>query len=334
VADGADLFDRIRRLLDESGLDPTPSHYEFFYRYATGADPQLTEAVDAIRRSGGAIRARTIATLRRELYGIGSVGRLLDDAESQLARMGSYLEQSETDARSYRRKLGASRSHLDATTDYDRQRAMLAEMIEATNAMLDATAQLQSELTTSSREVDKLRADLEIARVESRTDPLTGLFNRKACIDYLDAQILRARSEDRPLSLIFLDIDHFKRFNDSFGHRMGDEVLRLVAQRLEQFFHGRGFVARWGGEEFVTVVPGDGAREATAAAERFRRDIASRTLRTRTSDQEVGRITLSLGVAALQDEEDAQALIDRADQALYDAKADGRDRVVCWHKAA
>ncbi len=344
VSDTKGTFDRIRALLEEGGIAPTPTNYEFLYRYVTGADPQLVEAVDAVRRTTGQLGERALTNIRRELYGTGraGVGRVLEDTETQLARMNDYIERSDADARQYASRLDVRRSDLnagagsphDAGATLERQRTMLAEMIEATNAMLATTEQLQAELAASSREIDMLKADLEIARVESRSDALTGLSNRKACCDYLDAQMERAFADGRALSLIFLDIDHFKKFNDTYGHRMGDEVLRLVAQSLERFFHGRGFVSRWGGEEFVIVMPLHEAEEATQFAERFRQFIGTRAVRSRQTGREIGRVTLSLGVAGLIEGDTAQQLIDRADHALYDAKAEGRDRVVCWKAAA
>lgn len=327
-------YDRIQALLVDGGVEPTPSNYEFLFRYVSGADPQLSEAVDAAIRANGRIDQRTIGTIRRDLYGIGAagVGQLLDDAERQLSRMTDYVERSDAETRGYRERLG--RSDIDAAATLERQRAMLADIVEATNLMIAQTEQLQEELGRSSREIDLLKADLEIARIESRLDALTGLANRKACCDYLDVQIDRAQTERQPLSLIFIDIDHFKKFNDNFGHRMGDEVLRLVSQSLERFFHGAGFVARWGGEEFVVVMAGRDAEEAEDHADRFRAEIGSRTVRTRQSGRDVGRLTLSLGVTGLVFGDTAQSLIDRADAALYDAKAEGRDRVVRWKAAA
>ena len=296
MTDTNDLFGRIHALLLEGDIAPTPTNYEFLYRYVTGADPQLGAAFEAARGKGP-VGERTLSAIRRDLYGSGRVGigRVIEDTETQLARMNDYIERQDAGTRDYQERLGASRSDLDAAVTLDRQRAMLAEMIEATGAMLATTEQLQSELAASSREIDGLKADLEIARVDARSDSLTGLANRKACCDYLDAQIARAASDRQPLSLIFLDIDHFKKFNDSYGHRVGDEVLRLVSASLESFFHGRGFVSRWGGEEFVIVMPRHGAEEATAFAERFRQHIGTRTVRTRQSGQEIGRVTMSLG---------------------------------------
>ena len=325
-----EILDRVVRLLAEGDISPTPSNYEFWYRYASGADPELIEAVDAVRRAVGKVTVRAMTNIRRELYGgngQGTFSRLIEDTERQLERMAGYVERSEHDARDYRGQLDEGSLALVDQVALDRQRALLARMVAQTNAMIEKTSALETELASSSSEITTLKADLEVARSESRTDPLTGLSNRKACVDYLEAHVLRAHSELRALSLIFLDIDHFKKFNDSFGHRVGDEVLRLVAQSLERFFHGVGYPARWGGEEFVIVVPGKALGDAVALADQFRQLVCSRSLRTRASQREIGRITLSLGVAQLGAGETPQQLIDRADRSLYDAKADGRDRV-------
>src|SRR3546814_2498912 len=115
-----------------------------------------------------------------------------------------------------------------------------------------------------------LRLELEKARSESRTDPLTGLPNRKAFNANLEAQTARALADRKPLTLCFLDIDHFKNFNDRWGHALGDEVLRLVAQSMEHFFHGLGLAARYGGEAFVIVLPGKDLAAAGELAEQYR----------------------------------------------------------------
>jgi diguanylate cyclase len=328
------FFGRIRTLMTEGRIEPSPSNYEFLFRYLSGADPQLTHAVNAILQSGKPLTPSAIVMIRRQLYGNdrSGIGHLLHEAEQQLNRVTSCIEQSDADARTYRDRLDIKA--IETAGTIDRQRAVMSEMVAATNTMISKTEELQQELARSSREIELLKAELEITRIDARSDALTGLANRKACCDYLDAQIARAHDKRTPLSAIFLDIDHFKRFNDNFGHRMGDEVLRLVAQNLEQSFHGHGFVSRWGGEEFVVVMPDISAIEAAGHAERFRARIATRTVRTRQSGREIGRITLSLGVADLRCNDTAQLLIDRSDRALYEAKAEGRDRVVTCRAAA
>jgi len=327
----ADIFDRIGQFMAEGQIAPTPANYEFWYRYATGADPDLVIAVDAVRSALGKVSTGAMANIRREMYGgtgQTNVSRLIDETERQLERMAGLMEQSGKDARGYREQLDDDHQSLGPDTAIEKQRALIAAMAERTAAMIAKTTRLEQELASSSGEIAALRNDLELARVESRTDPLTGLSNRKACTDYLEAHVLRAHAEKRPLSLVFIDIDHFKRFNDSFGHRTGDEVLRLVAASLERFFHGRGFPARWGGEEFVVVAPSCDVGQAAEIADSFRQHVGARGIRSRDGQQDIGRVTLSLGVAELRADEAPQQLIDRADAALYDAKADGRNCVV------
>jgi diguanylate cyclase len=326
-----DILDRIRALLSEGQIAPTPTNYEFWYRYVTGADPELVEAVDAVRRASGRVSGQAMNNIRVELYGgvdHASVGKLIDDTQAQLHRLSGHIGRSEQDARDYRGRLDHNTQALAGGVDGERQQELLTEMVRATNAMLEKTSILERDLAQSSEKISSLKADLEVARTESRTDPLTGIANRKAGSDYLEAHVLRCRAEQRGLSIAFIDIDHFKRFNDRFGHRMGDEVLRLVGASLEKFFHGLGFVARWGGEEFLVVLPNRTMAETAEVAERFRTFVASRNLRARDSQRDVGRITLSVGIAQLRPEEGSLRVIDRADRALYRAKGDGRNRIV------
>lgn len=186
-------------------------------------------------------------------------------------------------------------------------------------------------------ELSRLRMALEMVNQRLRrlvaVDTLTGIANRRHFDRVLDRELRRARRERLPLSLIFLDVDEFKRFNDTHGHTQGDEVLRRVARTLDESFRrGGDLVARYGGEEFVVILPGVDSHRAGLYAERLRRRvwrmaIAADTLNT--SD----RITISAGVAALTPGLPGCAnitpdvLLRAADQALYRAKRQGRNRV-------
>ncbi|MFC3713361.1 GGDEF domain-containing protein [Sphingoaurantiacus capsulatus] len=326
----AEIVERIRVLMLDGGIAPSPANYEFWYRYVTGADAQLVEAVDTVRRNAGRVSARSMDLIRRELYGRAlddNVVKLLDQTQSQLNRMAVYVVQTEGDTRTFTEALRDGQATLASAHDPEMQRALLTEMVNATAAMIEKTERLESELMLSVGEIAKLREDLERERSESRTDTLTGLPNRKAFNAYLEAQAARALADRKPLSLLFGDIDHFKRFNDTWGHRLGDEVLRLVGQSFEQMCHGTGYAARYGGEEFVVVLPGKALEAAEDIAEQFRDFIASRTVRTRQSSRDIGSITMSLGIAQLRWTDTLDQLIERADAALYRAKEMGRNRV-------
>jgi diguanylate cyclase len=325
-----DMIDQIKALLEAGSIAPTPINYEFWYRYLTGTDPQLVAAVDAALANEQPLTRRMVDMIRREVLGASDgedVLAIAARASEHVKRLAEFVEQTSGDARSYNGKLKDGQSALGAEIDEAAQRATLAELVRATAAMIDKTERLEQQLAHSAEEIAALREDLEAARSESRTDPLTGLSNRKAFNAYLEVQAARALADRKPLSLMFCDIDHFKQFNDTWGHRMGDEVLRLVGQSLEQLCHGIGHPARFGGEEFVIVLPGRALEAATDIGEQFRDYVGTRTLRAKQTNREVGRVTLSLGVAQLRWTDTVESLVERADTALYRAKATGRNRV-------
>jgi diguanylate cyclase (GGDEF)-like protein len=165
-----------------------------------------------------------------------------------------------------------------------------------------------------------LRLARDAAELAAETDPLTGLFNRRAAMDRLDAAIRSAGRGDEPLSLVLFDLDHFKAINDTHGHATGDRVLCHFAAAGRSRLRAQDVFARVGGEEFMVLMPGTAAAEAARAVERLRRHIA------RDADAPGGAYTFSAGVAEHRGGT-AQTLFDRADDALYRAKHRGRDRV-------
>jgi len=168
-----------------------------------------------------------------------------------------------------------------------------------------------------------------VVRTESLTDPLTGLSNRKHFDERLTQAIEEASERSEALSLIMTDIDHFKAFNDTWGHLTGDQVLRLVAMSLKQNVKGQDIAARYGGEEFGVILPNTVLRAALTVADHVRRAVMSKELMKRSTGQNLGRVTISLGVATLHKGDTAQTLLARADACLYAAKRNGRNRVIC-----
>ena len=177
------------------------------------------------------------------------------------------------------------------------------------------------------RYTDDLRDNVQHSIEMSITDALTGLHNRRYMETHLATLAEQASSRGKPLALMMLDIDYFKSINDGYGHDAGDDVLREFATRIRKSIRGIDLACRYGGEEFVVVMPETDMAVATMVAERLRRRIASEPFPiqkgTRTLD-----VTISIGIAALAPDDDAAAVIKRADQALYRAKRDGRNRVV------
>ena len=329
MSKGLEIVDQIKAMMRQNGLLPTPANYEFCYRYLAKSDSRLVEAVDSARRSEGRLSSGAIQEIRRDIFGErqeDALATLMEETRSQLAKLSSYVEQSSGDTRAYQVNLEGSRRNLGSAMSVIQQRELLSRIAAATTAMIEKTAQLETSLASSGKEIRTLRRDLEHARLESRMDSLTGLANRKAFDDYLAAHVERSLADHKPLSLIFCDIDHFKLFNDTWGHRMGDEVLRLVGESLDRFCHGIGYPARFGGEEFVITLPGKTLETAGDIAEQFRDYISSHTVRAKQGNRDVGRIAISLGVAQLRWTDNVASLIERADKALYQAKENGRNQ--------
>jgi len=168
---------------------------------------------------------------------------------------------------------------------------------------------------------------LEIARLKrlNESDHLTLLHNRRHLEDRLPGEIQRARRSGRPLVVAMIDIDHFKRVNDTHGHDVGDEVLYEVAERLRRVSRSSDVVSRWGGEEFLCIFPDTNMRQGRMVAERVRRAVADDPFSTSAG---LLHLSVSLGLCRLATGDDAHSLVHRADQALYSAKRQGRNRVI------
>ncbi len=173
-----------------------------------------------------------------------------------------------------------------------------------------------------------LQQNLDAVRNESLTDPLTSLANRKSFDEAFAAAIESARERNEPICLMLTDVDHFKKFNDTYGHLTGDQVLRLVAIAAKQNVKGQDIAARYGGEEFAIVLPNTPLRAGIAVADQIRRAVMSKELMKRSTGEHLGRVTISIGVASLRPTDTAATLIERADTCLYAAKRHGRNRVI------
>ena len=189
-----------------------------------------------------------------------------------------------------------------------------------TRRLLAHSHEMEETVRQRTQELQRANQALEM---QARCDPLTGLLNRRGLEGQFDFAIALARRSGRPLSLLTVDVDHFKRVNDTHGHGVGDQVLQGLARTLQQRLRRSDVAARIGGEEFVALLPDTGLKEAQATADALRLAVAAQEY------PQVGHITISLGVSALRggDEDGASALLQRADAALYQAKGEGRNRV-------
>ena len=202
------------------------------------------------------------------------------------------------------------------------------QALAGTQEMQNAVQALQRQVGSSRGEIELLRADLLRTREEASLCPMTRVLNRRGFEQKLDAMLVQAPPAGAAHCLIMLDIDHFKRVNDTHGHVVGDRVIAGMGEVLRSVPAEPGMAcARYGGEEFAILLPATTMNKATQVAEAVRQRTKAMKLRNRSTQEVLVSITVSAGVAAWRPGEDGHALISCADAALYRSKQGGRDRV-------
>ena len=324
------LGSRTLELIREYDSLPTPPNYELWFGYAAGQNPELIRALDDAVAEGKVKDINHMRDLHSRHFGGGSnvamdeMGARLQQEVQKFAHM---LEGAGTDTASYGKTLNAAASQL-SSGNVAQIKAVVEGMIAATRAMESKHKALEQDLKSSANEVASLRSRIETIRQESMIDALTGLANRRCFDERMQQAVREAQTEGGDLCVLFADVDHFKKFNDTWGHATGDQVLRLVAQCLKANTKGRDTAARYGGEEFAVALPHTSIENAIKLAEQIRRAVESKKIVKRSTGETLGSITMSLGVAKFQTGEPIADVINRADQCLYAAKRAGRNRVM------
>jgi diguanylate cyclase len=310
-----------------------PRNYEIWYVYATGYNAPLNKVINETLARNGKLSESDLEQIYEAYLShlkasdrIDQVGaRVIGEIDDVMTLITEALGMSQ----SYDSKLKGASENLRNANNRDQIKAIVDGLMKSTREMRETNKALENRLALSKTEISNLQHSLEAIRAESLTDPLTGLGNRKYFDRALEMAVRAALASGEPLSLMMFDIDHFKSFNDSYGHLTGDQVLRLVAQSLRQTIKGQDITARYGGEEFAVVLPNTGLRQALTVADHVRRAVMAKELKKKSTGEILGRVTISVGVAMLNPDDDTDSLIERADGCLYVAKRNGRNRVVC-----
>jgi len=311
----------------------TPRNYEIWYVYATGYNPPLNKVInETLARSGRLTDVDLEQIYESYLSQIKTTDRI-DKVGSQVVGqiddVMTMLSEALGMSSNYDATLNGASQTLSAAQTLDQVKSIVETVARSTRQMRDTNKVLEERLATSKSEISNLQHSLEAIRAESLTDPLTGLGNRKYFDRMIETAVQTSLANNEPLSLLMFDIDHFKSFNDSYGHLTGDQVLRLVGQSLKQLMKGQDITARYGGEEFAVVLPNTALRHALSVADQLRRTVMAKELKKKSTGEILGRVTISVGVSLLRPDDDTDALIERADTCLYAAKRAGRNRVIC-----
>jgi diguanylate cyclase len=319
-------------LMGDCNVPPTPDNFELFYVHASGQNAALSLIVGEMISQRRPFSPKVLSELHARALPRERAAKAMDDFGSGISEMLDVvldkLEAAGKHAGDYGRTLSEVSGELGDDHSPDGLRKLVDGLLGATRAMEERTKNLEGELQRSSQQVTELKVQLDDVRKETRIDPLTGIANRKAFDLELQSAIEDAAETGAGLSLLMCDIDHFKSFNDSWGHQTGDQVLRLVAHCLSENVKGRDTAARYGGEEFTVILRQTGLDGALHLADQIRATVEGKKLVKKSTGDILGRITISIGVAQLSGRDHAETLVQRADTCLYRAKHAGRNRVV------
>ncbi|MFK7839243.1 MAG: GGDEF domain-containing protein [Bdellovibrionales bacterium] len=325
--------------IEKEGLAPTPHLFELWYVYYGSLNPEVVRAIDILESSQQKITQERCQELHQRFLSETTQNERVKKAGSKITEtiktVGGAVVSVKNATSNYSNALSnVSEKLSDENLDIEDARSVISDVMHNTQNMVEKNELLEKELNKSTEVMMELQRDLEMVKKEALTDGLTNLSNRKA----FDAEIMRIREESeesgKSFSLIMMDIDHFKSFNDNYGHQVGDQVLRLVAKTLFDGVKGRDVVARYGGEEFSVILPETDLQGAIKVGDYLRKAVASKEIVNRASGTKLGRITLSGGAAEFATPESVDDLIERADSALYTAKHNGRNQISAARKAA
>lgn len=317
--------------IKSEGLTPVPQNFELWYVYYAECNSDIVRGIDVLIANKQKITDERCEELHQRFLSeedeSDQVKQAGDQMQDTIIGVKTSVEKTKSVTHDYGAMLENAAGALSAEEDPEKIRETLKGVIDNTQDVIQHSQKLEEELERSNAVMQALKKDLETVRQQALTDGLTNLANRKA----FDSEILRIAEESQQdgqmFSMILMDIDHFKAFNDNYGHQVGDQVLRLVAQTLIDGVKGRDMAARYGGEEFALILPQTNLQGAMKVADSLRNVVQGKELVNRNSGDSLGRVTLSAGVSQYVPGEEIENLIERADSALYTAKHNGRNQV-------
>lgn len=306
-----------------------PVSYSLWYEHVAGLNPALSEVLterlqsnapltedDTYRLHAHFISARDVALLER-------LQRELHAALDDTAHNAAFASEQ---TGLFGRTLERSQSQIAAAVSLEGIQYVIRGLLGETERMHTLSLSLAQKLEARANEVRLLSEQLERAQTEAVIDPLSGLSNRRG-FDRAAEELAGPSGLLSGTALLLADIDHFKQINDTYGHVVGDKVLKVIAQTFRDNIKGRDVAARIGGEEFAVLLPQTSIEGARAVAEQLRIAVTKARIRKGERTDQTGAITLSAGVAVARGEESCESLLRRADRALYTAKREGRNRV-------
>lgn len=323
--------DRALEFMSIYNVVPSPSNYQVWYDYSCEENMSLNTAIDEMIQKKQSFTSKVSNNLYEKFYfndqehnAISSAGQGI---QTELTRIVKAVSEIHNGTEKYGASLNESLHGLDNVPGGEELKSIISGLYTETQEFAKKSNSAQNQLKQSAKTVQKLQTALEAVRQESMTDMLTNIGNRKSFEENLETAIKNAHEKKHDLCLVIGDIDHFKIFNDTWGHHVGDQVLKAVAHTMRTRVGESGTAARYGGEEFVILLPESSMKMTQKITDTIRLSIAGRRMKRKSTGENIGKITCSFGVAKYRQGEHRNEFLERADAALYQSKANGRNKI-------
>ena len=312
-------------------LPANPVNYTVWYEYVSGKNMKLKKAIEHSLENAKSLNNNNVEGLYQRYVADGDrivISKLLTKISLMLKDITYHVSETDGDLSGHGKNLGDLAEQIGDVHDYNDIKKIVDQMIVETKALVKSGKRLQTRMKISSEDLKQLHQELEKSQQEAQTDALTSLINRRGLEKRLELERIRAKQNDSPFSIIMVDIDHFKKVNDTFGHLVGDSILRSLARMIKDHLRRNDIAARYGGEEFLILLPVTEIEGAKAVGQKIRKALSTKEWKLKENGKSIGRITVSMGISLYKFNEPEESLIKRADDALYLAKNNGRDQIV------
>ena len=335
VTNNSEIGAEVIRALDSMNIPPKPEYYQVWFSHLESSNDALSTEIKSKIEGDGTVDEYFLKAVHEQYFELAHPPKQIERFATEMLNETNALQKLSKVFNSNTQQFSselqdASLDVANFSGDSEASAKLLSSLAEIAQSAIARSAELERDLTHASQKIDKLQSSIESITEDAKTDFLTKLNNRRYFDSTITQLITAATTEQTPLCMVVADIDHFKVFNDKWGHPVGDQVLKLVADVLQENVKGQDLLSRYGGEEFALALPNTSLQDAMKVADNIRVAVTKRKLINRSNSQSLGRVSLSFGVAELRDDWPAETLYKAADSALYEAKENGRNRVECW----
>lgn len=330
-SDAFSLAQRAIELTRQHNTPPVPNTFAIWYAYASRSNEKVVDAVDGLISKSGALSEYEINEIYESYLAKPTSAEkqesLQDDFDRELADILNIVKKSSSSTEVFAQELAKFETLGTRVSMPNELKAVLATMIHESARFNSVTRELSDSLKQSQDHIEQLKRSLEEIKNEAQIDALTKVMNRRGFDTKLQREFEEAEASGAPFCLAICDIDHFKKINDTYGHSVGDVVLKAFASILKQNIKGRDTVARYGGEEFAIILPGTDLIQAHNLMVSIKKRIEKTHIVVSRTKERVNNLTASFGVSKYEPGLSIAEIIERSDRKLYEAKRAGRNAV-------